>query len=78
MSHFSKFLEVGKSKPWPIVLRKLTGRKRMSTKPMRQFFAPLMDWLKKYRQEKGYKIGWADSLSKNPLKPKGAKKSMLQ
>ncbi|KAK8379927.1 hypothetical protein O3P69_019744 [Scylla paramamosain] len=39
-------LALGSSKPWPEVLKILTGSSNMSTRPLRQFFAPLEEWLK--------------------------------
>ena len=49
-------LEMGASKPWPDALQAFTGTREMSGKPMLEYFAPLMEWLKK--QNKGKPQGW--------------------
>ncbi len=49
-------LEMGASKPWPDALEAFTGTRKMSGKPMIEYFAPLMKWLKV--QNKGKKKGW--------------------
>ncbi|WP_397591535.1 M2 family metallopeptidase, partial [Sphingorhabdus sp.] len=49
-------LEMGASKPWPDALQAFTGTREMSGKPMLEYFAPLMKWLK--TQNKGVKKGW--------------------
>ncbi len=49
-------LEMGASKPWPDALEAFTGTRRMSGKPMIEYFAPLVKWLK--IQNKGKKKGW--------------------
>jgi peptidyl-dipeptidase A len=49
-------LEMGASKPWPDALEAFTGTRQMSGKPMIEYFAPLMKWLK--AQNKGKKKGW--------------------
>ena len=64
-------LELGKSKPWPEVWKMLTGSDKLSAAPIKEYFKDLVTWLKKQRVKHKYKIGW--SMSKNPLKPKGAK-----
>ena len=49
-------LEMGASKPWPDALEAFTGTREMSGKPMLEYFAPLMEWLKE--QNKGQPKGW--------------------
>ena len=49
-------LEMGASKPWPDALEAFTGTREMSAKPMLEYFAPLMKWLKE--QNKREKAGW--------------------
>ncbi|NJM49619.1 MAG: M2 family metallopeptidase [Sphingomonadales bacterium] len=49
-------LEMGASKPWPDALEAFTGSREMSGKPMIEYFAPLMTWLKK--QNEGKNKGW--------------------
>ncbi len=49
-------LEMGASKPWPDALQAFTGTREMSGKPMLEYFAPLMKWLKV--QNKGQTKGW--------------------
>ena len=70
---FRNMLKLGKSKPWPEAMKILTGgRKRFSTRPMKQYFKVLEEWLMDYREENGYSTKW--TVSENPLKPEGAKK----
>lgn len=49
---------MGKSKPWPYALEKMTGSKEMSAAPIKDYFQPLQKWLVKERCSKRYKIGW--------------------
>jgi peptidyl-dipeptidase A len=49
-------LELGASKPWPDALEAFTGTRQMSGKPMLEYFAPLLTWLKE--QNKGEAKGW--------------------
>ncbi len=49
-------LELGASKPWPDALEAFTGTRQMSGKPMIEYFAPLLTWLKE--QNKGKPKGW--------------------
>ncbi|XP_028413291.1 angiotensin-converting enzyme-like [Dendronephthya gigantea] len=51
-------LAMGKSKPWPHALEKMTGSKEMSVAPIKEYFQPLQDWLVKERCSKKYYIGW--------------------
>lgn len=51
-------LKMGKSKPWPYALEKMTGSKEMSVAPIKEYFKPLQDWLVNERCSKKYKIGW--------------------
>ena len=55
-SRLNAMLEMGASKPWPDALQAFTGTREMSGKPMLEYFAPLMKWLK--AQNKGAKKGW--------------------
>jgi peptidyl-dipeptidase A len=55
-TRLNAMLEMGASKPWPDALQAFTGTREMSGKPMLEYFAPLMKWLK--TQNKGVKKGW--------------------
>jgi peptidyl-dipeptidase A len=55
-TRLNAMLEMGASKPWPDALQAFTGTRDMSGKPMLEYFAPLMKWLK--TQNKGAKKGW--------------------
>ena len=55
-TRLNAMLEMGASKPWPDALQAFTGTREMSCKPMLEYFAPLMKWLK--TQNKGAKKGW--------------------
>ena len=45
-------LAMGQSKPWPKAMKKVTGQSAMSAKPIIDYFAPLMGWLKKSNEDK--------------------------
>jgi peptidyl-dipeptidase A len=49
-------LEMGASKPWSDAVVAFTDTREVSGKPMLEYFAPLMTWLK--TQNKGVKKGW--------------------
>jgi peptidyl-dipeptidase A len=42
-------LKLGKSKPWPFALEKITGSKEMSATSIKEYFQPLQEWLVKER-----------------------------
>ena len=52
----NQMLEMGASRPWPEALKVFTGSDQMSTKPMQNYFAPLMTYLQE--QNKGRQCGW--------------------
>jgi len=54
-------LAMGKSKPWPEALEKMTGTKKMDVGPLKEYFQPLQTWLKEQRKELMYPIGWDSS-----------------
>lgn len=56
---FSDMLALGKSKPWPEALKSFTGSSSISTDPIKEYFDPLIRWLKNYRQNEGYPVGWS-------------------
>jgi peptidyl-dipeptidase A len=49
-------MEMGQSKPWPDALEALTGERRMDANALREYFAPLEQWLNE--QNKGKPVGW--------------------
>ena len=55
-------LELGKSKPWPEALEKLTNKRTMDVRPIQEYFWPLYLWLRAKRCKSNYTIGWP----KNP------------
>ena len=62
---FRAMLSMGKSKPWPFALEKMTGTQKMSVAPLKEYFQPLQEWLVKERCSKGYKIGWPGQSGEN-------------
>ena len=52
-------LKLGKSKPWPEALEKLTGSKKMDVGPLKEYFEPLNKWMKQQREKYEYPLGWA-------------------
>ena len=51
-------LKLGKSKPWPEALEKLTGSKKMDVGPLKEYFEPLNKWMKQQREKYEYPLGW--------------------
>ena len=70
-------LAAGRSRPWPQTLYRLTGEREMTASAILEYFAPLQEWLVKYRLKKGYPIGWRKRkvLSTNPV-VNGARKTL--
>lgn len=54
-------LQLGKSRPWPEALEKLTNKRTMDVGPMREYFWPLYLWLRKQRCDGKYAIGWPEN-----------------
>ena len=63
-------LKLGKSKPWPEALEKLTGTRKMDVDPLKEYFDPLYKWMKKQREEKGYPLGWGEMPTAGSSTPK--------
>ncbi|EDV25300.1 uncharacterized protein TRIADDRAFT_37492 [Trichoplax adhaerens] len=55
----SEMLSLGRSKPWPEVLKALTGGTGMDATAIIDYFKPLNDWLTKYNKDNNFKVGWA-------------------
>ena len=55
-------LSLGKSKPWPEVLKQYTGSEHISTEPIKEYFQPLFLWLREYRKKHAYAVGWGDAI----------------
>ena len=53
-----KMLQLGSSKPWQDALQSLTGERKMSAKPILNYFKPLYDWLVTTNEENGDSVGW--------------------
>lgn len=52
---------MGKSKPWPKALKKLTGSETLDVGALTEYFEPLRKWMVKQREEIGYAApGWDD------------------
>ena len=54
----SEMLRMGKSEPWQDAMEAITGQREMSAVAIKEYFAPLMEWLQKKNQENGEHIGW--------------------
>jgi peptidyl-dipeptidase A len=52
----SEVLEQGSSEPWQDTMERMTGGREFSADAIKEYFAPLTEWLKK--QNSGEKIGW--------------------
>ena len=65
-------LAMGKSKPWPEALEKLTGSKTLDVTALTEYFRPLTDWMKEQREELGYAApGWDDEPDVTPTTAPG-------
>nr|XP_003472155.2 angiotensin-converting enzyme-like protein Ace3 [Cavia porcellus] len=53
-------LKLGSSKPWPEVLKELTGQANMSTSALMTYFKPLLNWLVIENVRQGEILGWPD------------------
>ena len=54
-------LKMGRSKPWPQALEKLTGSQEVDVGALTEYFQPLRDWLVKQRKKIGYAApGWEE------------------
>lgn len=56
-----EMLKLGRSKPWPEALEKLTDKQSMDVGPMKEYFWPLYLWLRKQRCSSNYTIGWPEN-----------------
>jgi peptidyl-dipeptidase A len=66
---FGEMLALGRSKPWPEALKQYTGSEKISVDPVKEYFNPLIEWLKNYRKKHNYQVGW-DSKADNETKSK--------
>ena len=49
---------MGSSRPWPEVMKVMTGQEKMDATAIRDYFAPLEKWLTAKNVELGETIGW--------------------
>jgi peptidyl-dipeptidase A len=52
----NEMLEMGLSRPWPDALEAITGQRQMDATAIRDYFAPLEQWLNE--QNRGKPVGW--------------------
>jgi len=55
-ARLARMLEMGQSRPWPDALEILTGQQQMDATAIRDYFAPLENWLEE--QNRGKPVGW--------------------
>ena len=55
---FAELLKAGASQPWQDTLDKLTGTRQMDASAIIEYFAPLLEWLKKANE--GQQCGWPE------------------
>uniref|UniRef100_A0A8D2K6D3 Angiotensin-converting enzyme n=1 Tax=Theropithecus gelada TaxID=9565 RepID=A0A8D2K6D3_THEGE len=53
-------LKLGSSKPWPEVLKMLTGESEVCIKALMTYFIPLLNWLVTDNMQQGDILGWPD------------------
>jgi len=56
-----EMLSLGSSRPWREAMQKMTGQRKMSTKAIREYFAPLESWLKEENRKTGVTVGWGET-----------------
>lgn len=56
---FGDMLSLGRSKPWPEALKQFTGSEKISTDAIKEYFQPLMVWMREYRKKEAYQLGWS-------------------
>ena len=57
---------MGKSKPWPEALKKLTGSETLDVGALTEYFEPLRKWMVEQREKIGYAApGWGDEDDKD-------------
>ena len=67
-------MEAGRSRPWPKLLKAMTGDRELSADAINQYFEPLFRWLRSYRKRHGYPVGWGEEdLSAKVLHRKAGK-----
>ena len=67
-----EMLTLGASKPWKEAMKVMTGEPRMDTDAIREYFAPLEQWLRIENKKNGVTVGWehsdADVMCHSPIK----------
>jgi peptidyl-dipeptidase A len=57
----ARMLRAGRSRPWREVLKEFIGSSEISVEPLKEYFRPLIVWLKEYRTTEDYPVGWDDT-----------------
>jgi len=57
--YYRKLLQAGASKNWQVILEETIGQNKMDASAILEYFAPLHKYLKEYRAEMNYPIGWS-------------------
>lgn len=60
-NHLRESLQMGRSKPFPVVLEELTGSSKIKVDGLLEYFLPLHEFLEKENANNGVKVGWGDS-----------------
>jgi len=55
-NRLKKVMSLGASRPWPEVMKLITGYRDIRADRMLEFFRPLMAWLR--QENKGHHVGW--------------------
>ncbi|XP_024941255.1 angiotensin-converting enzyme isoform X2 [Cephus cinctus] len=59
--YLKELLGYGSSQPWHRIMKIFTGDKKLSAKPLLEFFRPLQDYLEQENRRAGEFIGWHES-----------------
>jgi len=55
-----EMLKLGASKPWKEAMRTMTGKPDMDSSALREYFAPLEEWLKEENKKNGVQVNWGN------------------
>ena len=56
-----RLLKTGQSEPWPIILERFTGKTKLDSTALRQYFAPLEKWIDDFLQKNKIQAGWTST-----------------
>ena len=64
--YFRKLLKAGRARHWTEILEEMTGSRKMSAKPLLDYFEPLRRYLQHYIRAHNVPVGWKRSPEQKP------------